>query len=335
MNESKPFYCNPKHPNFNRRAYHHDYTRAAKYLITFLKKDTTPNLAQIEGLPPFSSYESAYSRLSSTGSVVPIAIADWIYAYPQIHVPAYAIMPDHIHLCVDVTYKLPYGLSRAIGRLKGFISSKYHMSLPEDIRPEQMQTLFEKGFNDRIAYDQEQWNRQIHYTLDNPRRYMLKKCYPDYMLRRWIITVGNEQYVAKGNIFLLKQPHLFQVKYSRKFNEKESQDWMDRCRSLMHNGSIAVSPFIHPMEKAARDYAHQEGFGLIRVCTNGFAERESASGVEFELMAQGRLLLIGPLECNTRKETLTYDWAQSLNRLAASIVETFGRCVCSGLIRPL
>ncbi|MDE5850864.1 MAG: hypothetical protein K2H38_12040, partial [Muribaculaceae bacterium] len=109
---------------------------------------------------------------------------------------------------------------------------------------------------------------------------------------------------------------------------------LDTCKSLMHNGGISVSPFIHPMEKAIRDYAYQEGFGLIRVCTNGFAERESASGNEFELMAQGRLLLIAPMEHNTRKETLTYDRAHSFNRLAASIVDTFSRNV-SGLIRPL
>lgn len=334
MNEIKPFYCNPKHPNFNRRAYHHDYTRAAKYLITFLKKESTPILSQIEGFPPFSSYESAYSKLSPIGNVVPYAISDWIRAYPQINVPTYAVMPDHIHLCVNVTYKLPNGLSRAIGRLKGFISSKYHLSLPEGIRPVEMQTLFEKGFNDRIAYNQEQWDRQIHYTVDNPRRHMLKKSYPDYMLRRWLLTVGNEQYVAKGNVFLLKQPHLFSVKYSRKYSHKEGVEWLDTCKSLMHNGGISVSPFIHPMEKAIRDYAYQEGFGLIRVCTNGFAERESASGNEFELMAQGRLLLIAPMEHNTRKETLTYDRAHSFNRLAASIVDTFSRNV-SGLIRPL
>lgn len=265
---------------------------------------------------------------------MPYAISDWIRTYPQINVPAYAVMPDHIHLCVNVTYRLPNGLSRAVGRLKGFISSKYNLSLPEEIRPEEMQTLFEKGFNDRIAYNQEQWDCQIHYTLDNPRRFMLKKCYPDYMLRRWLLTVGNEQYVAKGNVFLLKQPHLFSVKYSRKYSEKEGMEWLDTCKSFMHNGGISVSPFIHPMEKAVRDYAYQEGFGIIRVCTNGFAERESATGTEFELMAQGRLLLIAPIEHNTRKETLTYGKAQTLNKLAVSIVDTFSRNV-SGLIRPL
>lgn len=27
-----PFYRDPDHPSFNRRAYHHDYTKPARYL---------------------------------------------------------------------------------------------------------------------------------------------------------------------------------------------------------------------------------------------------------------------------------------------------------------
>ncbi len=155
-----PFYRNPDHPNFNRRARHHDYTRPAKYLITFLKQPSTPTLSEIAGFPPYVSYESAQTILSPLGILISSAVSKWLEIYQQIIVPACAIMPDHIHICVDVTTQLPNGLSRAIGRLKGFISSAYHNSLPEAVRPEKMQSLFTKGFNDRIAYDAEQWENQ-------------------------------------------------------------------------------------------------------------------------------------------------------------------------------
>lgn len=329
-----PFYRNPDHPNFNRRARHHDYTRPAKYLITFLKDSTTPVLSNIVGFPPYVSYESAQTILTDLGSLIPSAISKWIEIYPQIIVPAYAIMPDHIHLCVAVTTSLPTGLSRSIGRLKGLISSAYHYSLPETVRPNKMQTLFTKGFNDRIAYDDEQWDNQIHYTRDNPRRYMLKQSFPDYMTRRWIITMGEEQYMAIGNIFLLKQPHLFPVKFSRKFSDKESMEWMERGKSMLHNGAIPISPYIHSKEKELKEYAINQGFAMVRVCTNGFAERESASGSEFELMSQGRLLLIAPIEHKTRKEELRYSYAQYLNGVAARIVKAFNSTK-TGSIRPL
>ncbi len=318
-----PFYRNPDHPNFNHRARHHDYTRPAKYLITFLKDSTTPVLSNIVGFPPYVSYESAQTILTDLGSLIPTAISKWIEKYPQIIVPACAIMPDHIHLRVDVTSPIPNGLSTAIGRLKGIISSEYHYSLPEWMRPTEMRTLFSKGFNDRIAYDAEQWDNQIHYTRDNPRRYMLKQTFPDYMTRRWIITMGEEQYMAKGNIFLLNQPHLFPVKFSRNFSEKESFEWTERCKSMLHNGSIPVSPFIHPKEKEVKEYAINQGFNIVRICTNGFAERESAAGIEFELMSKGRLLLIAPMEYKTQKQDLKYQYAQHLNGVAVDIVKAF------------
>ncbi len=331
---ANPFYRNPDHPNFNRRARHHDYTRPAKYLITFLKQQSTPPLSEIIGFPPYVSYESAQTILSPLGNLIPTAISKWIEKYPQIIVPACAIMPDHIHVCVDVTTPLPNGLSRAIGQLKGLISSAYHNSLPEAVRPNKMQTFFTKGFNDRIAYDADQWENQIHYTRDNPRRYMLKKSIPDYMTRRWIVKMGDEQYMAKGNIFLLKQPHLFPLKFSRRFTDKESWEWMERTRSLILNGSIAVSPYIHPKEKELKQYAMDEGFSMIRICTNGFAEREAASGIEFKLMCEGRLLLIAPIEHNTRKEDLRYSYAQHLNGVAVDVVKAFSSNK-TGLFRPL
>lgn len=329
-----PFYRNPEHPNFNRRAHHHDYTRPAKYLITFLKQTSTPALSKIEGCPPYVSYESANTILSSIGSQISTAITKWIELYPQIIVAALAIMPDHIHICIDVTTKLPMGLSRAVGRLKGLISSAYHYSLLPELRPTDIQPLFAKGYNDRIAYNKEQWDNQIHYTKDNPRRYILKQSVPHYMTRRWILTMGDEQYMAMGNIFLLKQPHLFQVKFSRRFSEKESEEWMTRGKSMLHNSSIPVSPFIHTKEKELKEYAINEGFAIVRICTNGFAERESAHGIEFKLMTEGRLLFVAPLKHNTHKVDLRYKYAQYLNGVAARIIEAFNSKQ-TGTIRPL
>lgn len=329
-----PFYRNPDHPNFNRRAHHHDYTRPAKYLITFLKDPSTPILSHIEGHPPYVSYESANTILSSIGNLIPAAISKWTETYPQIIVPAYAVMPDHLHICVAVTSQLPMGLSRSVGRLKGLISSAYHYSLPEMSRPKEMQTLFAKGYNDRIAYDKEQWEKQIHYTQDNPRRYMLKRSFPDYLLRRWLLTINDEQYMAKGNIFLLQQPHLFQVKYSRHFTKEESQEWMERSKRLLYNGSVPVSPFIHPKEKELKEFAIYEDFAMVRICANGFTDRENASGVEFHLMTQGRLLLIAPLKHSTQKVDMRYKYAQHLNGIAVKIANAFNSKHV-GSIRPI
>lgn len=70
-------------------------------------------------------------------------------------------------------------------------------------------------------------------------------------------------------------------------------------------------------------YAKEHRYPYIRICENGFPDRGSASGSEFELMSQGQILLIAPSEVNTRKQDMTYRQASALNHLAARITTLF------------
>lgn len=327
-----PFYREPLHPNFNRRALHHDYRLPAKYMLTILKNPDLPPFSQIIGDP--KSIADIQILLSPLGEAIQKAIEEWIPLYP-IYVPTHIIMPDHIHICVDVIATLDKGLSRAVSRLMGKCSSIYHHSLPDRLRPEKMTPLFTTGFNDKIAYTEERWKREKNYTNDNPRRYLIKKHYPDYLRKRWLLTVsGDRQFVMMGNIFLLKMPHLFRVKTSRHYTAREAIAAMEQWKRELFNGGIPISPFIHPHEKELKNRAIQEGYSFIRICTHGFAERAAPTGIEFELMSEGRLLLIGQPEYSTRKEDLRYSFAQNLNDLAKEIADTGNRGV-SLTIRPL
>lgn len=42
---------------------------------------------------------------------------------------------------------------------------------------------------------------------------------------------------------------------------------MREWKTNLYNGGIPISPFIHPHEKQLRDFAIQEGFSYIRVCS--------------------------------------------------------------------
>lgn len=315
-----PFYRNPDHPCFNRRAFHHDYNRPARYLITILKNPAIKPFSSITGNPYSKDSKDIAVNLSRTGKTIPDVISNWQFKYPII-VEQYSIMPDHLHLCMNVAADLPNGLSRAIGNLMGMISKAHWLSIPEEKRPPQMPSMFSKGFNDRIAYTAQQWHRQLQYTADNPRRHLIKKLYPDFLLKRWLLKMPDgRSFILRGNIFLLRQPCLFRVKTSRRFTESEAKATFEDWKRALHNGAVPVSPFIHPHEKSLRDYAVENGFAYIRVCTNGFAERDAPRGKEFELMSAGRLLHIAPVEFNSQKTDLKYSFAQELNRLALEVV---------------
>lgn len=317
---NNPFYRDPDHPHFNRRAYHHDYTRPARYLITILKRPDLPPFSSIEG-NPFSKEKNAIRvKLSPSAAGIPEAISRWQHKFP-INAKEYVVMPDHIHICADVYAPLPNNFSRAVANLMGMISKSIWLSVPEPKRPAELSPAFSKGFNDRIAYTDEQWHRQLQYIADNPRRYLIKKLFPDYLLKRWVMKMSDgRKFALRGNIFLLKQPYLFRVKTSRSYSQVEAAAAMADWQRQLHNGAIPVSPFIHPHEKAFRDFAIENGFSFIRICDNGFAERGAPGGKEFELMASGRLLHIASIEFSSQKIDMKYSFAQQLNQLSLEIV---------------
>lgn len=336
--KENPFVRPPLHPNYLRRCRNHDYCRPSRYMLTFSKAPETGLLSVITGNPRISDSSNPdypHSELTEEGRCFAAALEDWKARYPQIHIAAESIMPDHIHLCVDVRSYLPYGLGKAVSWLFGRAGRRRFESLilpslrsghgqePQSASGKiAFPPFFSRGFNDKIAYDNEQWRRQIIYTLDNPRRYLIKRQNGNLFYAKWLISTGGRQYMAKGNIFLLKYPQLEVVRFSRRFApgvfERKEEEW----RQCVGNGGVLVSPFIHPKEKAVRDRAIADGGSLIRICENGFSERFAPSGEEFGLNAQGRLLLIAAVDYSTRNEDLTYAKAQSMNRIAELVAST-------------
>lgn len=357
--KSNPFLRKPDHPNYLRRSAHHDYNRPARYLITIM---SAPHLGALSIITQdLKSSSKILSKPTPAGECFIRAIPDWLSKYPQIDVACYAVMPDHVHICIDVKAYMKNGLSRAIAMLMGMTTQEHKSLLRADhnqdsqlpktpainaemtaipltpdmnakddanlkgiisIKEEKWLSFFKKGFNDRIAYSFEHWEKQKRYVMDNPRRYLMKKRFPQLFFMRWRISMGEYQYIAKGNIHLLKNPEIRAVRFSRRYSREEYDaklaEW-ERC--IFNNGTIA-SPFIHPNEKKVRDKALHDGASIIRICENGFSDRFTPQGVEFEYNATGQILLIAPLHHDSQKDTLTYAKAQSLNQIAERIAAT-------------
>lgn len=299
-----PYLRLPDNPNYLRRAKHHDYRRPGQYLLTLSKAETTPMLSHISG-----SIAEPVVDLTPAGQCVVSAIEQWPERYSQIRVANYVVMPDHVHLCVDVMHDIDNTLGRAVGSMMGIATKLHGGDLP----------FYNTGFNDRITYDNEQWKRQQAYVADNPRRFLIKQGNPDLFYARWIITVDGFEYMAVGNIMLLKNPDLQVVRFSRRYATGVFEDKVKGWRRCVEDNGVLVSPFIHPNERAVSEDATAQGAGIIRICENCFAERFTPQGHDFNLMTNGQLLLIGALEHNTRPQPLTYIKAQSLNAVAERI----------------
>lgn len=335
--EINPYLRKPDNPSYLRRCRNHDYNRPSRYLITISKSNSIGTFGQIVGnlyIRDSSNPDNPHIQLSLNGQAFEDALSEWKQLYPEIEIPVYQIMPDHIHICVDVKAYLKTGLSRAIARLMGkttkaIIDKSISMVLnpmcphhsPDSLTIPLKDDIkaFAKGYNDRIAFNHQQWERQKRYVTDNPRRYLIKKSFPDLFYRRWIIDVEGESYVAQGNVTLLKNPDIQVVRFSRSYVKGEFEAKKGRWTECSRTGGVLISPYIHPEEKDVRKKALAMGGSVIRICENGFTDRFSPQGEEFEYNGGKQLLLIAPMAHNSQRENLTYRKAQSLNAIAERI----------------
>ena len=325
---SDPYHRAPERPNFHRRAWFHDYSAPGRYMITLLRNPELPELSEITGNlhaadPAAPDFPTAIP--TQAGACVLAALRDFTAHYEAtLRVDAIVIMPDHVHICIDVFRFFPPGsrLSSAISFFMGRCTRHYRESAASGSgsTPPEGAKFFARGFNDSIAFTLDQYETQKRYVIDNPRRLLLKRTYKYLYFRRNVITIDGVEYDAFGNLFLLRNAVKEAVKYSSRLTEAANAANMARWKRCVEAGGVLVSPFIHRFEKEARDYAIREGGFIIRFCENGFPERFAPSGVEFDLMAEGRLLLIGPKEFRSLKQDISRARCRELNELAARLV---------------
>ena len=149
------------------------------------------------------------------------AIPTWC---PQVRILRHVVMPNHIHMVVQVIAHLPekQALGNVINRFKSYVNRAYKhiaLGLPAstlvevaNAKPAQSLTqhyvrkqgrgcthpknglVFEADFHDRIAFSQQQLQRMLQYVDDNPKRL-------------WQIT-QNRQYFVRLHNLPITMPYL-------------------------------------------------------------------------------------------------------------------------------
>lgn len=307
----------PLKPRQTRRACFHDYCAPSIYMFTLLKAGAVPNFSHIEGNPKsVSGPDAPHTVCSDIGRIISKEIlktgkmrSDHIDVYP------YVIMPDHVHLMLRVKKRLNQPITKIIGIMEGAISSVCRKS--ELIGPEQ--SVFEAGcINDRILYGKDHLSTLKKYIADNPRRYLIKKLYPDLFLHHISIMAGEKVFSSVGNLFLLRRP-LYPVHVRRRWIQSEKDAYKEECANRVKAGYVLVSPFIHPVEREIMKETLDLGGCIIKITERGFADRWKPEGKWFDLCAEGRYLVLTESGSSVRHVDMTYGIASHMNELAAYI----------------
>lgn len=302
----------PKTPlsnRYNQRAPWHNYRGRSIYMITITRAKAHPDFSIISGSPLKPEI-----HLTPLGEAVENELRNFAIRYEEISLYRSVIMPDHIHFVLAVTRSTPYHIGDAIKTLKAACSRRFWTLYPGCKDP-----LFKSGFHDRILLQSGQLDIMKAYVRDNPRRYLIKKLNPQYFNQKVTLIIDGEYYHALGNIFLLRNIMIEQVRVSRQYSPAELKSLEARWKFTIEEGGALVSPFISPKEKVFRDLAINNGGNLIMIEENGFSERFKPGGRYFDLCAMGRLLMVAPIEHHPDRRDMDRQLAMELNEIAAKI----------------
>lgn len=244
--------------NGHRRAHFHDYNRPGVYMITMVTEGRQRLFGQIVGHTRGQKGTEEYPHLlcSVLGErILREEIAKITRFYNMVEVMKVALMPDHIHLLLNVKGKLPEGkhlgavvrgfktgCTRAwwrwqdeqagrtggeTGRPSGDAPGTVGGTVPEvspsggsksplDGNKGWRPVLFEAGYHDRIIIRDGMLENICRYMDENPFRARLREERPNLMQRRLHLWIHDREYAAFGNLFLLKNPDKLQVFFHRK-----------------------------------------------------------------------------------------------------------------------
>ncbi len=252
--------------------------------------------------------------LSELGFIIEEEIQATRLHHPAVSVLSHVVMPDHFHALIFVRERIDCHFGRVVNGLKGAITKRARLAAADPSL-----TIFKEGFHDRIVAEAGQLETLRKYIADNPRRLAIKRRHPDLFRRYNHLRIGNREFAAYGNIFLLRNCDKQAVIVHRRYSLQERQRLDQQWTQCAENGGALVSPFISPAEKQIRDKALDAGGNLIILRAEGFRERFKPTGAEFELCNSGRLLLLAPWPYETQESALTREQALSLNHMAEEI----------------
>lgn len=295
----------------NGRCPFHDYRSRSIYLITINKRPSIPDFSVCYGKKELY-YQDAGIRYLEIGRRIKDELWNVKDRFRDAVVKQYTVMPDHIHFILDIQNRTEYHLGELISIFKHSIN-EYAGT----------EGVFEEGYHDRILWAPGQYDRMVHYVIDNPRRRMIKANLKEFFGKPKLITIAGKEYIIYGNFFLLKNPVFSNVRFSSKYSMIELESQYRQWEETIRSNGVLVSPFIHEKEKEFRDLAIEKGGSLIQFTRNPIGERFKPPGKFFDLCAEGRLLLISTYRSG-QSDKLSRAEALAMNSLAESICHSDG-----------
>ena len=326
----------PVDPMRHHRENGWDYRGRAIYHFTLPVEERFPLFGVLEG----ERAETAFVRLNPFGR----RVCQMLCGLPQFYagkgfalkVLAQKVMPDHVHLVIQVLEPLPQSIGAVVRGFKSGCTKVYKEMYgsgenaagvhgngegnaagvhgnDEGRAPVQFARIFAgRGsiwqqdaayYHERILHAPGQLRRMIDYVKDNPRRLWIKSHNPElFRLHRQTVAAGLS-FTSMGNHFLLDWPDRQVVEMSRSATSEEVQERLRTVLATAHNGTITYTAAISKGEQLIARTLREQSYPLVVLLNDGFPKEGSPheryykpGGVYFEACSKGQLLLLEPTE---------------------------------------
>lgn len=306
-----------------------NYRGEGIYHLTLVVEEHYPLFGRLTG----DTAEQAAVELNSFGKAVLQLLRDEPRFYAEkgfaFKIIASQVMPDHLHVVIQVLEKLPRSIGHVVRGFKSACTSLYKntYATPGVNYNAEMKnvgaddgnetgifhfsrifartgTIWQAdpaGYHERILHYEGQLQHMIDYVHDNPRRRWLKHANPDLFRIRQGIQIGTTVCTALGQIFLINHPLRAAVQCSRRMTQAEIDARREACLQAAADGTVFISAAISEGEKQICRALREAGYPLIILLSEGFPSPDSPHyrffkprGLYFEACAAGKLLLIEP-----------------------------------------
>ena len=207
--------------------------------------------------------------------------------------------------------------------------------------PEACQPLWDDNYDDTICLtdatggiDTRHFAAMLRYVADNPRRAVIRRARPEFMRRCLHVRIGDRDYAAFGNLFLLRWARKVQVFCHRKAADGRTpyertdayrRECMEWKRMVMQGATAIVTPGISMGERIIKDRCIERGYPLIHLQKEAIGRYWKPELKRFEACAKGALLILAPWKPETIGEVngvpadTDYSIFHNLNHLAEKI----------------
>lgn len=282
---------NDELPRYHKRAFAHNYKAPFIYHIILKKQKDCLAFGEITGDAKIRPGCTGCARVreSNLGEAISKGILCFQYQFPFIQVYQFVVMPDHIHILLNVTDWLEHELDHYIEIMVKNIAHSYSLLISKNIEGDQ---IFEIGFCDKPLLRKRSLNGLYQYIRQNPHRLAMRQQYPQFFQRVRRLKIANQEYESYGNLFLFRNPEKTAVIIRSAFTQDEVNEKKNRWLESAGKGTVLVSPFISKSEKSIRSEAEVIGANIILITHEAFGERFKPAAHDFDLCSKGRLLIL-------------------------------------------